>query len=251
MNLKSMLFFALIIFIKICPAQNARFVTEGIIVFEKTANAKAIEEKMASTESLKINFRQSLPQQQQFKTMKSTLTFSNQQTLFTPEDMSVVDNMLPAVPQFGTVFKDLKKELFISQRQVFDQQYLVKDSLRKINWKLTGEMRTIAGYECRRANAIVMDSIYVVAFYTDKIPVSGGPESFGGLPGMILGVALPHYHITWFAKSVTDQPVPASSLTPPSKGKPTNSAGLKSAIEEVIKKMPYQHIRNAMVFVPL
>jgi len=32
-------------------------------------------------------------------------------------------------------------------------------------------------------------SIDVVAFYTDDIPVSGGPESFDGLTGMILQVA--------------------------------------------------------------
>ena len=31
--------------------------------------------------------------------------------------------------------------------------------------------------------------INVVAFYKDDIPVSGGPESFNGLPGMILQVA--------------------------------------------------------------
>jgi len=31
--------------------------------------------------------------------------------------------------------------------------------------------------------------INAVAFYTDDIPVSGGPESFNGLPGMILQVA--------------------------------------------------------------
>ena len=30
------------------------------------------------------------------------------------------------------------------------------------------------------------DTVYVVAFYTEDIPVSGGPEMFGGLPGMIL-----------------------------------------------------------------
>jgi GLPGLI family protein len=48
----------------------------------------------------------------------------------------------------------------------------------------------IAGFNCRRANAMIMDSIYVVAFYTDEILTTGGPESFSGLPGMILGVAL-------------------------------------------------------------
>ncbi len=47
-----------------------------------------------------------------------------------------------------------------------------------------------------------MDSIYVVAFYTDEILTTGGPESFTGLPGMILGIAIPHEHVSWFATKV-------------------------------------------------
>lgn len=48
-----------------------------------------------------------------------------------------------------------------------------------------------------------MDTIYMVAFYTPEIKTSGGPESIYGLPGMILGLALPHEHITWFAKEIS------------------------------------------------
>ncbi len=44
-----------------------------------------------------------------------------------------------------------------------------------------------------------MDSVYVIAFYTDQIIPSGGPESFNGLPGMILGIAIPRINTTWFA----------------------------------------------------
>ena len=95
----------------------------------------------------------------------------------------------------------------ITQKNVYDDLYLVKDSLRKIDWKITDETREIAGYECRRANAIVLDSVYVVAYYTIQIPFSGGPESFTGLPGTILGLALPHENMTWFATKVTEIPV--------------------------------------------
>jgi GLPGLI family protein len=111
----------------------------------------------------------------------------------------------------------------------------VKDSTRKINWKVTNEIRNIAGYDCRRANALIMDSIYVVAFYTDEIPVSGGPESFTGLPGMILGVALPYEHTTWFATSVVDQPMTDDKLRAPTKGKPLNNASLISTLKSALK----------------
>ena len=96
-------------------------------------------------------------------------------------------------------------------------------------------MREIAGFNCRRANAIIMDSIYVVAFYTDEILAPGGPESFSGLPGMILGVALPHEHITWFATKVEMVPVEPAELNAPVKGKKVNNKELLETINNTFK----------------
>ena len=107
--------------------------------------------------------------------------------------------------------------------------------MRLITWKITDETREIAGYQCRRANAIIMDSVYVVAFYTDQIAVSGGPESFTGLPGMILGLALPHDNVTWFATKVTEMLVPEKDLAPPTKGKPVNDKGLSEVLMGAMK----------------
>lgn len=118
---------------------------------------------------------------------------------------------------------------------MFEETFLVKDTTRNIKWKITGETRVIAGYTCRRANAIVMDSIYVVAFYTDAIPVSSGPETFSGLPGMILGVALPHDHVTWFATSVSDKPLD-KPIVPPAKGKVVDTMGLRKTLESALKQ---------------
>ena len=49
----------------------------------------------------------------------------------------------------------------------------------------------------------MLDSIYIVAFFAEKKSVSGGPESFSGLPGMILELALPHDNIIWRATKVS------------------------------------------------
>ena len=111
----------------------------------------------------------------------------------------------------------------------------MKDSLRKIKWKITDETRDIAGYTCRRANGILLDSVYVVAFYTEKIPISGGPESFSGLPGMMLEVALPHENVIWRATKVTDVPVPPASIVPPKKGKPLNNKQLYDTLLSNLK----------------
>lgn len=223
-------------------AQNARFTPSGVIEYEKSVNMFALLKKNVSESSgsfwkeMYENYRRNQPQ---FRVLNSTLSFSGDKTLFTPladtEGGRSYFSNDPLVLQNNTIYSDLSAGSFIAQKKVYEETFLQKDSIRKINWKLTSEMRTIAGYECRRANAIILDSIYVVAFYTDKIPVSGGPESFSGLPGMILGVALPHENITWFAKTVTDKPVPAAELKAPAKGKATDYKGLKKIIDDALK----------------
>lgn len=230
-------------FTKIVSAQNKRFPNEGIITFEKKVNMYAIIKaqikKNPTASYLTMAFEDYQKKQPQFKTLKSTLSFSKGQTLFTPiEDESMSNAFfgeIGAAQQNNIIASNTITKTSISQKKVYEELYLVNDSARKINWKITSEVRNIAGYECRRANAIIMDSIYVVAFYTDLIPVSGGPESFAGLPGMILGVALPYEHTTWFATTVLDQPVADNKLKAPVKGKPLTNAGLISTLKTALK----------------
>lgn len=223
-------------------AQNVRFTTDGLIEFEKKTNMYAVIKKSINKDNssyMQTAFDAYKKSQPQFKVSKSTLAFSKDKTLFTPikeENSSrgfFGDD--PTSSQNNTIFTDLANSSFITQKNVYEEIYLVKDSIRKINWKITEEMREIAGYECRRANAIILDSIYVVAFYTDKIPVPAGPESFRGLPGMILGVALPHENMSWFATSIKDRPVSDTELKAPVKGKQMNNKGLMEAIQSALK----------------
>jgi GLPGLI family protein len=166
------------------------------------------------------------------------LTFGDDKTLYTPivaENQSSFFGNEAMAGQNNTIFTDLAAGTVAAQKKVFEETFLVKDSTRKITWKITDETRVIAGYTCRRANALVLDTVYVVAFYTDQIPVSGGPESFSGLPGMILGVALPHENVTWFATKVTDNAVDPKNLMPPKKGKPTNNKELHKTLTDAMK----------------
>jgi len=117
------------------------------------------------------------------------------------------------------IVKDFKTNTISLQRDVFENTYLLKDSLKQLNWKITDETRTIAGFECKKAITKIHDSVYVVAFYTDQIITSSGPESFTGLPGLILGVAIPRLYTTWFATKVElIEPTP-TELAPIQKGK--------------------------------
>ncbi|TKC07632.1 GLPGLI family protein [Pedobacter frigoris] len=234
-------------------AQNARFPFSGVIEYEKSINMFAMMKKNMNESSgsfwrdMYDNYKRSQPQ---FKILKSTLAFSTNKTVFTPiADTEAQRGFFfgndPIVSQNNTIHTDFATGMFTAQKTVYEETFLLKDTIRQINWKLTSEMRTIAGYECRRANAIILDSIYVVAFYTDKIPVSGGPESFTGLPGMILGVALPHENITWFAKTVTDKSVSTAEMKIPSKGKAATYKSLKETINSALKDWG-DHAKSAL-----
>lgn len=234
-------FLLLFVILLLCRSQAARaqqtgLVTCGTVEYTKTINMYALL-KPGRNNVNELAFEQYKQQQPQFARLYSKLSFNNQETLFTPLKSGSLSGGFFEIPQIAlqnsTVFMDHDNHTFVSQKTIYDATYLVKDSIRKIRWKLTEELRDIAGYSCRRANGITRDSLYVVAFYTDQIPVSGGPEAFAGLPGMILQVALPHEHINWIASKVTVGPVPATAVRAPKKGKLTDIKGLTLRLREI------------------
>jgi GLPGLI family protein len=222
-------------------AQRTKFVTAGTIDFEKRVNvfASSLQEIGRAPNNLQAQMLEQYKRTQpQFKVLKSTFLFNGNKTLYKPvpspeNTTSLFEN--PMAKQFNIVYTDLSTSSRVAQKVIYGDQILLKDSLNKIKWKITDETRDIAGYPCRRANALILDSVYVVAFYTDKIRIKGGPESFAGLPGMILEVAVPHEHATWTAVKVTETPPPANAIVPPTKGKVTTNKELYDKLKQAMK----------------
>ena len=239
---KMILTFSLAIVSSSSFAQNVRFTRLGSIEYQKMVNMYAIIQRGINKENealLKPAFETYKQQHPQFKESKSTLIFAGNKTLFTPIGVNISITSFFEDPQISMqnniVYSNLDAKQLISKRKVFDDTFLLKDSIRNIKWKFTDEVRNVAGYPCHRANGLTIDSIYVVAFYTDKIPVSGGPESFGGLPGMILQIALPHENVSWIAIKVEDVELPVNSVLPPTVGIPINFKELINKLNEVFK----------------
>ena len=128
----------------------------------------------------------------------------------------------------GTYYKNVKEKNYTVDKEFMGKEFLVKDSLPKLNWKMESETRIIGGYNCFKATAVrpvsksdfrnfrpkkqeeakegeakkedkdkktnFMDDIdmpkeiTITAWYTPEIPVNQGPESYWGLPGLILEV---------------------------------------------------------------
>jgi GLPGLI family protein len=133
------------------------------------------------------------------------------------------------------VYNDYASRTTITQKPVFEETFLVQDSLVKIKWKITADTRNIAGYECRKAIGTIDDTITVFAFYTDEILINAGPESANGLPGMILGLGMPRIHTTWFATKVELADVNMTKVVPATKGKKVNRQTMIQSLDKVLK----------------
>ena len=104
-----------------------------------------------------------------------------------------------------------------------------------LQWKLTNENRVIAGFNCRKAVAVIFDSVYVFAFSPDEIMIPVGPCSINGLPRMILGVTIPRIFTSWIATKVMLTSVNESAIKPLSVKKPYTLISLKNIIDERTK----------------
>jgi len=135
----------------------------------------------------------------------------------------------------NTWYNDYNAQKFVQQKSVFGETYILSDSLTKISWKITNENRMIAGFNCRKAVGILFDSVYVFAFYTDEITVSGGPMSMHGLPGMILGITIPRMFSSWVANKVEINGVNYSNITAPLKGKKKKATELQETVVKLTK----------------
>lgn len=219
--------------------QTPTFLNSGTITFERIINVDAILPRLISNDG-KVDEATVQATMTQIKQMSKTkfskriyqLQFEGNKTFYQPQDASAAeDNMFMGMAaNINEVYSDLNTGKKIAKKNAFGKSYTITDSLAKFKWKLTDETREIAGYHCHRANGLMADSIYVVAFFTDQIPCTAGPESFNGLPGMILGVSLPHEHISWFATKVETQVNSVDKWKIPAENKAQPAADFKKTV---------------------
>jgi GLPGLI family protein len=54
----------------------------------------------------------------------------------------------------GTHYKNVKEKTYIIDKEFMGKEFLVKDSLPNLQWKMEGETRVIGGYTCYKATAV-------------------------------------------------------------------------------------------------
>lgn len=158
-------------------------------------------------------------------------------------------------------YYNFEKGLSVSQREIADKNYVVTDSIRKLNWKLSDESKTILNYKSFKATAqrigtrprmtmengemkreIVADTLTVIAWFTTDIPVAAGPGLYQGqLPGLILELEENNGQ-TFFKAVEVSSKVNSSKIKEPKDGKKITQAEFEmerdKVMEEMRKNMP-------------
>lgn len=228
--MKNILSFFILLLLEIQVSAQVNFIYAGKVYYEKRVNQYQLLDMDNDNEWAQL-MKKNMPK---IVVNDYVLNFNKNYSLFQlikeNDDTKYIFGMKPS--ENDKIWKDLSKNRIDMQRDVFEQTYFLQDTLRQLEWRITGETRDIAGFECKKAVTKICDSVYVVAFYTDQIPVSSGPESFSGLPGLILGLAIPRLYTTWFATKL-ELTEPAGSIAEPKlKGKITNWLNLQKDLNK-------------------
>jgi GLPGLI family protein len=87
------------------------------------------------------------------------------------------------------LIRDYANKTVYDQVDVLGKTYIIQEDAERIKWKILNEIKEVAGYLCMKAETIdPVKGTKVHAWFSDEIPVYGGPEGYFGLPGMILGL---------------------------------------------------------------
>ncbi len=142
----------------------------------------------------------------------------------------------------NALYKNIEKQRFVSQKEVYGKVFLIKDVLEKADWQLVNETKNIGNYTCYKATRKEIreeitkngDSkekeITITAWYTPEIPVSNGPGNYWGLPGLILEVNDGTQSI--LCKKIVLNSKEGVNIVEPTKGKKITS----EKFEEIMKK---------------
>ena len=136
----------------------------------------------------------------------------------------------------SVLYKNIKEQRFANKTELMIKRFLVKDKLPNYDWELTRETKSIGKYTVYKAiwsrevenvnismvngetkEEIKKENKVTTAWYTTDIPISNGPNKWGGLPGLILEIN--DGKLTIVCTEIELNPKNKIEITEPTKGK--------------------------------
>lgn len=208
------------------------------------------------------------------------LTFNKEESIFKEEEK--LDAISGATDSWGKNFaqgdqyKNVKTNSQIQNQEFYGKQFLVKDNLQPIDWKMGSETKQIGNYMCLKATALVPTSdllwysfswdrlrnsnkeqnsdsnndqvnekvnmTEIEAWYTPQLPVSHGPSEFWGLPGLILEVSAGR--TTMLCSKIVLNPKEKDEIEAPKRGKEITKKEYQKTIVAKMKEFRDNRIRR-------
>lgn len=233
--------FGIIQCLAIANIAKAQFIRNYEVIYEKKINMEKLSKWWRSDDKdgkfWKDNFK-----------LKTNSQFSSYERV--EKDISEESNWVWGHVSYSQTFIDILGGQQTSQKEVSEKTFLVQDSIPKLQWYIQDEVRTIAGYPCRKAMTKFKDSVVIVAYFTEQLYAPIGPESVTGLPGTILGMVIPMFETTWLATTVTSLELNPSKVIPqPKKGEKTNLKALEDILQKTYKEYdkPYKLLLRVLL----
>ncbi len=163
-------------------------------------------------------------------------------------------------------YKNTKEKVYLDQREFYGKNFLIRDTLPNLEWKLVNETKKIGKYICFKAVAIKQDdqlnfreirsqirksrdqsttekikspkeikNIEVVAWYSPEIPISQGPGEYWGLPGLILEIQ--EKNTTLLCNKIVLNAQLEDVIKIPKKGKKVNQEDFESIVKQKIEEI--------------
>lgn len=152
------------------------------------------------------------------------------------------------------LYKNILENRTAHKRELLGKVFLIKDNLVAYDWELTGETKNIGNYTCYKAvyereeesieinmmgdeakEEKVIKKRTLVAWYTPDVPVSNGPNNYGGLPGLILEVN--DGDLTIVCSELVLNPKEVKEIKEPVKGKIVTRKKFGDIAKEKTKEM--------------
>ena len=228
----------------------------AILVCPFWANAQNKEGKILYTETVKIEIQLPDDAPEEMKKMlppeqkhQQVLLFNETATLYRDlneddqKDLNIEHNdgeggeiQIKMMRPKNVLYRDLENDKVVESRDFMGRTFLVKDDVDTKKWKLASDKKKVLGYNCQKAS-LVDSTKNVVAWFTTEIPLSAGPESFNGLPGLILELDLDNAKRTYVANKVEFVALDKNDITAPSKGKDCTRAEYNKIVADKMKEM--------------
>ncbi len=124
----------------------------------------------------------------------------------------------------------------VDSKNLFGKDFLIEGERSPLKWKITGEQKQVGSYLCQKAT--FQDSTRnIVAWFTPMIPVPAGPDSYNGLPGLILHMDFDEGSRQITATDIELKTLEADVIVRPTKGEKITEEEFKTLREEKIKEM--------------